>query len=148
MLIPRAVFWIVCVSLLLAGGGGLPGYYGDRPGAEYVDSDSPAYHSAERVVASVSQLNGWCLSHENVCDVAGTAGSMALELIEGVGRWTVSQLKSTTQRIVAVETGGMATSPRRQSAEKVRSDETANVSLFDGITDLLYDEGEELDDIG
>lgn len=148
MLIPRALFWIICVSLLLAGGGGLPSYYGDRPGAEYFNSESPAHHSAERVVASVSQLNGWCLSHENVCDIAGTAGSMALELIEGVGRWTVSQLKSTTQRIAAADKSEATTSPRRQTTVKVRSDETANVTLFDGITDLLYDEGEELDDIG
>lgn len=138
MLIVRSLFWIVCVSLLLAGGNGLPAFYGDRPGSDYVNEASPAYRSAERVVASVSQLDGWCLSHEKVCDVSSTAGHLALRLVDGAARWTISQLAATTQRIAADE----------NSEKAARSGETAGVSLLDGITDLLYDENEELDDIG
>ena len=138
MLIVRALFWIVCVSLLLAGGNGLPAFYGDRPGSDYVNEASPAYNSAERVVASVSQLNGWCLSHEKICNVSSTAGHLTLRLVDGAARWTISQLASTTRKIADGE----------NRAKAPGSGETAEASLFDGITDLLYDENEELDDIG
>ena len=157
MLIFRALFWIIAVSLLLAGGNGVSGYYGDRPGSEYVDRDSPAYHSATRVVASVSQLNGWCRSHETACAAASTAGQIGLELIDrsmkGVMRWAASSEASTSERRVADQNhdddqNDMSPQGRRTSWGMAAPDNNAEAPFFDGLTDLLYGEDEELDDIG
>ena len=157
MLIFRALFWIIAVSLLLAGGNGVSGNYGDRPGSEYVDRDSPAYHSAARVVASVSQLNGWCLSHETACAAAGTTGQIGLELIDssmkGLVRWAASSEASTSEQWVADQNhdddqNDMALQGQRTSWEMSAPEDNVEAPFFDGLTDLLYGEDEELDDIG
>lgn len=153
MLIFRALFWIIAVSLLLAGGNGVSGYYGDRPGSEYVDRDSPAYHSAARVVASVSQLNGWCLSHETACGAAGTTGHLGLELIDssmkGLVRWAASSEASTSERRVASQDhDDMTLQGQRTSWGISAPEDNVEAPFFDGLTDLLYGEDEELDDIG
>lgn len=94
MRVLRALFWIVAVSLLLAGGTGFSSQFGEGPVAGYAGEDSPAYHSAERVVASVRQLDGWCDADGDVraqiCDTAATAGHMMLEAVDAVMIWVMS----------------------------------------------------------
>ena len=95
MRVLRALFWIVAVSLLLAGGTGFSGQFGEGPVAQYAGEDSPAYQSAERVVASVRQLQGWCEgagdAREQICDTAATAGHLTLDAVDTLMIWIMSR---------------------------------------------------------
>lgn len=154
MRVARALFWIIAVSLLLAGGNGFSARYADVPGARYVNEDSPAYHSAQRVVASVQQLNGWCAgdneARTRVCATAGKAGHMTLE---GVDRLMVMFMS-----LEIFATGDDADQFALKGERKARMDaiapataslfEKAPVSLIDDLQKLLYSDDEKLDDIG
>lgn len=150
MRVVRALFWIVTVSLLLAGGNGISARYQEGPGARYVNEDSPAYHSAQRVVASVRQLNGWCDGgnevREGLCSTAATTGHVALEGIDRI------MLTIVSLDIFAGpgDPGQLALKVPGQTAqtttEPVLSDVPA--TLMDDLKNLLYSDGEELEDIG
>lgn len=158
MRVVRALFWIVAVSLLLAGGNGFSARYADVPGARYVNEDSPAYHSAQRVVASVQQLNGWCAGDNDaqarICATAGKAGHMTLE---GIDR--LMAIFMSLDIFVADEDTGQFTlkSERQTEADTVvpvsapisaHVFDEAPVSLIDDLQNLLYNDDEELDDFG
>jgi hypothetical protein len=78
----QALFWVVAVSFLLAGGNAIGSNYGDAPGAEYLGEESPAYASSKRVVASITKLKGLCNRHETACGYAGTVGTFSLEAVD------------------------------------------------------------------
>lgn len=154
MRVARALFWIITVSLLLAGGNGFSARYADVPGARYVNENSPAYHSAQRVVASVQQLNGWCAgdneARARVCATAGKAGHIALEGIDrlmvmfmsfeifaasdDVDQFALNEESKTEMGALAPATASLF--------------DKAPVSLIDDLQNLLYSDDEELDDIG
>lgn len=154
MRVARALFWIVAVSLLLAGGNGVSARYVDVPGARYVNEDSPAYHSAQRVVASVQQLNGWCAAdneaRRRVCTTAGKAGHIALEGVDRLMAMFMSLeifAAGDDAGQLALKSEGKAQGEPLVPARAPLLDE-APVSLIDDLQNLLYSEEEELDDIG
>lgn len=154
MRVARALFWIVAVSLLLAGGNGFSVHYTDGPGARYVNEDSPAYHSAQRVVASVQQLNGWCDGNNEartrLCATAGKAGHIALA---GIDRLMV--LFMSLDIFAESDDPGqfVMRSDGKEENDSAGPDtrpfvEEPPVSLIEDLQNLLYNDDEELDDIG
>jgi hypothetical protein len=137
-----ALFWIVTVSFLLAGGNGFSENYGKVPGSKYVGRDSPAYASSERVVASTQKLKGICSGGAQACRILAGLGRKGLEMVDailtlGLDRWANASPNDRRDR--------SDTRPALIGRVGIAADDP----LFEGINHLIYvDEDDEMEDIG
>lgn len=148
MRIASGLFWIVTVSLFLASGSGSSEFFTKfhnlPPAGISVSPDGRSPLSAERIVATVVRLDGWCAAHRRICAGASSAGHFALGLVDR----TMGRVMSS-QRYGAASMAENQSKARGQSRSRNRaSGGTEGTPLSDGLADLLYDEGEELDDVG
>lgn len=136
MKIVKGLFWIVAVSLMLAGRPSVSASFADGPAADYLGPDAPSVQSSGQVLEAVAQLRGLCKRHEETCGVVGAIGTFSLRFVDQV----LSEL---------LPSSFYKKMDPPKVPKKARVFHNGSKDPFvDGANELLYNLGEELEDIG